>query len=548
MSPAKQSLQSEDLEGVYLTPLASQSITAEVDIQGQQHRHSVHSPRQYPHPEWPYSIPTDNPHIPTIREMNDPSYSVLTTHPQFRYDSAGFQQSMTTYGYQAHDTSAVPPLANTVYYPYPNYYSPFVPQYPPQTTPATQVTPLQGTYFYTPGYPHLYPQNPTFITTITSNAPRQQPQLNAPPPRWPPAQHSMANCAYMTYTFTHQAGTQPMQPSFSHPAPSIQQPPQQYSAVPPRYIRRHSHPSRNPPARVRISGPELPHPGWAQVTRGNGQSGSQSTTSATATPIPNIPDSSIAHTASSLSLTQPNPPPYPRLGDEVPSMQTAETLTPVISGTHPTLPRGPPRKPRQSGHALWVGNMPPGANIIELKDHFSRGATNEIESVFLISKSNCAFINYKTDAACNEAMARFHDNRFKGVRLVCRLRRASVPPASPSGATTNYDRPVATEGAVCQEARFEGQVKTGTEAIEGVEVKVEDTRENYKDRIFILKSLTVEDLDLSVKNGVWATQSHNEEVLNRAFEVRTNIFYIFRHVTDVSNVDIRECLPHLLGQ
>jgi hypothetical protein len=39
-------------------------------------------------------------------------------------------------------------------------------------------------------------------------------------------------------------------------------------------------------------------------------------------------------------------------------------------------------------------------------------------------------------------------------------------------------------------------------------------------RYFILKSLTVEDLELSWQSGIWATQTHNEESLNRAFEVR----------------------------
>ena len=41
-----------------------------------------------------------------------------------------------------------------------------------------------------------------------------------------------------------------------------------------------------------------------------------------------------------------------------------------------------------------------------------------------------------------------------------------------------------------------------------------------KDKFFIVKSLTVEDLELSVRNGVWATQSHNEEALNKAYEVK----------------------------
>ena len=40
------------------------------------------------------------------------------------------------------------------------------------------------------------------------------------------------------------------------------------------------------------------------------------------------------------------------------------------------------------------------------------------------------------------------------------------------------------------------------------------------DKYFIVKSLTLQDLELSVRNGIWATQSHNEETLNKAFEVR----------------------------
>jgi hypothetical protein len=46
-----------------------------------------------------------------------------------------------------------------------------------------------------------------------------------------------------------------------------------------------------------------------------------------------------------------------------------------------------------------------------------------------------------------------------------------------------------------------------------------DGRSVQKDRFFILKSLTVEDLELSVRTSIWATQAHNEEVLNSAFQV-----------------------------
>src|SRR4051812_40979147 len=107
------------------------------------------------------------------------------------------------------------------------------------------------------------------------------------------------------------------------------------------------------------------------------------------------------------------------------------------SGPVSSIPRGPPRKPKQSGHALWVGNLPPGANVMDLKDHFSQDATDDIESVFLISKSNCAFVNYRSAAACAAALARFHDSRFQGARLVCRLRKGHTAPGSGIGAVTS---------------------------------------------------------------------------------------------------------------
>lgn len=156
--------------------------------------------------------------------------------------------------------------------------------------------------------------------------------------------------------------------------------------------------------------------------------------------------------------------------------------------------RGPPRKPRQSGHALWVGNLPPGTNIVDLKDYFSRDATADIESVFLISKSNCAFVNYKSEASCDAAMKRFHETRFQGVRLVCRLRRGGSASPAPQ--------------------QIETQVASQIQA--SVPLQPE---ERVKEKYFVVKSLTLEDLERSVQSGVWATQAHNEEALSKAYEV-----------------------------
>ena len=194
----------------------------------------------------------------------------------------------------------------------------------------------------------------------------------------------------------------------------------------------------------------------------------------------------------------------------------------------PSVPRGPPRKPKQSGHALWVGNLPPVTNVFELKDYFSRDATHDIESVFLISKSNCAFVNYKTEDSCAAAMTRFHDSRFKGVRLVCRLRRTlgNPVPGVPTGPASlvgtvpgeaKSDRPPAQSAG--QESRS-GQVRGESGE------SVRDSKGPKKDRFFIVKSLTIEDLESSVRNGIWTTQAHNEITLNEAYAVSL----LMRHV------------------
>jgi len=47
------------------------------------------------------------------------------------------------------------------------------------------------------------------------------------------------------------------------------------------------------------------------------------------------------------------------------------------------------------------------------------------------------------------------------------------------------------------------------------------------EKYFIVKSLTLQDLELSVRNGIWATQSHNEESLNNAFHSAENVYLIF---------------------
>ena len=70
---------------------------------------------------------------------------------------------------------------------------------------------------------------------------------------------------------------------------------------------------------------------------------------------------------------------------------------------------------------------------------------------------------------------------------------------------------------------------------------------NNKERFFVVKSLTLEDLELSVKNGIWATQAHNEAVLNKAYGVSAFRSKMGRAVADMS-IDFRGRLSNLLRQ
>lgn len=222
------------------------------------------------------------------------------------------------------------------------------------------------------------------------------------------------------------------------------------------------------------------------------------------------------------------------------------------SASVPSTPRGPPRKPRQSGHALWVGNLPSATIVSDLKDHFSRDATKDIESVFLISKSNCAFVNYRTEEACAAAMARFHDSRFQGIRLVCRLRRSSAAASVsgiPTGPAALMPAIVSTQTAfesIAQNREISSQANQAA-AAESLRTGGPSTKIN--DKYFIMKSLTVEDIQLSIRNSIWATQSHNEDSLNKAYEVSIeSIKSAFLIGMLIFITDYGICLPDLFRQ
>ncbi|KAK9456032.1 YT521-B-like domain-containing protein, partial [Dipodascopsis uninucleata] len=190
------------------------------------------------------------------------------------------------------------------------------------------------------------------------------------------------------------------------------------------------------------------------------------------------------------------------------------------------LPRGPPRKPKQSGHALWVGNLPIVTTVLDLRDMF---ASPDIESVFLISKSNCAFVNYSSDAAMRFALDKFKRSGgiLQGTRLVARMQRGTTY-SSETQSTTG--EPVTSEIASVNVSQEDLSSRQSVESSGESSVDIsanKQIREHRSASYFIVKSLTVEDLELSVRTGVWATQAHNEKILNDAYNTSDNVYLIF---------------------
>ncbi|RWA09751.1 hypothetical protein EKO27_g5348 [Xylaria grammica] len=236
-----------------------------------------------------------------------------------------------------------------------------------------------------------------------------------------------------------------------------------------------------------------------------------------------LPDGSSGETRETSPLQRNNN--ADSLGGFVPNEE--------LPGNRPSIVRGPPRKPRQSGHAIWIGNLPPQTELMNLVYHICRETTG-LESLFLISKSNCAFANFKDETSCITAQQKLHESKFQSVRLVSRLRKSTVEGTSGQTAPTGPAAIISGAQSVSSDSTPLNPLSTSTNSPSPQEAGAGTQKgtpvangAQQKDKFFILKSLTVEDLDLSIQNGVWATQSHNEKALNEAFGAADNVYLIF---------------------
>ncbi|TFY65816.1 hypothetical protein EVG20_g5272 [Dentipellis fragilis] len=243
-----------------------------------------------------------------------------------------------------------------------------------------------------------------------------------------------------------------------------------------------------------------------------------------------------------------------------PPVEDSESAAPSATSDHARqLKRRPyhPNPPVQrSDWVMWAGNVPSDATHDELWR-----STGGVSSIFLISRSNCAFVNFESQQHLEAATRHFNGQPLRPTdprcpRLVCRIRRPTDDLRSGVGGQRgmgihakwvreqkqkagkeppNAGSPEEVAARIESLALSDDEgLRTGHEMASMSNSSGSFTSTNsamlaqyFPQRYFILKSLTQVDLDISVQQGLWATQRHNEGILDQAYRTSQDVFLIF---------------------
>lgn len=199
---------------------------------------------------------------------------------------------------------------------------------------------------------------------------------------------------------------------------------------------------------------------------------------------------------------------------------------------HPLIPpqptlylNGPPLKPKQTGYSLWIGNLPFDVSIFEILQIFG---FNNISSVFLIQKTFCAFVNFDSEHALNTAKDIFRANgeKIRNKKIMIKVQKQED--ALPSSSSSSSSLTSSQSAMIIPAGSNPDQEDTMDELTSGLStISIQEREQNTQARFFICKSLTLDELRVSQKLGIWSTQSKNVALFNRAFQTCQNVYLIF---------------------
>ncbi|KAF8881894.1 YT521-B-like domain-containing protein [Infundibulicybe gibba] len=238
--------------------------------------------------------------------------------------------------------------------------------------------------------------------------------------------------------------------------------------------------------------------------------------------------------------SHPQPPPHPHPPPLIPQSQSQSPSahrTVVRRSYHPNPPA------HRSEWVMWVGNVPSDAAYDELWRFFTSDAPNPtptastgtdaaanpagVLSIFLIARSNCAFVNYASEAQLHAGIDAFHGTPLRPTdpraqRLVCRTRykdddltagvgaqrgvgvhmkwvrehREETPP-SVDGEAEQASMSSASVSVSDEDASAARMRGAGEEGSSSASTTSSVLARYFPKRYFILKSLSQFDLDLS---------------------------------------------------
>ena len=379
-----------------------------------------------------------------------------------------------------------------------------------------------------PTSPHFFPpmasapSSPIYPHTLTNTSP---PPNSLSPPRHTmsgpsgSAHHSPPYVMHGTYTPMGYA----THPPYAYPPPSSFVPAlYTYGPHTPHYSR----PYDFPPGQESQGTGWYPHPG-ATVAASSSEGMQREFPSQLADGHfpPGQPD--VEHPGAAPPLSEPQPTRRPTAPIRIGAKPEA---TEAHSPTSPTTPRTRHQERRsyhpnppadRSEWVMWAGNVPSDAKRDELLEFFNQPLSRPVSptstepaeedqqrlyggvlTVFLISRSNCAFVNFESEAQLEAATARFNGKPIRPgdqrcPRLVCRVRRreddlmAGVGGQRGSSMHTKWvkEQRLREDGQWIGEA--EGSAQSSISRSASVATTNSDIlRQSFPKRYFILKALT----------------------------------------------------------
>ena len=373
-----------------------------------------------------------------------PPLGVESVPGSFTYPSAYVHQGQQETG----------PVSSPLHPSYPSILHPAAPVYPFQQRPPDGTTHFSGTSprspSFQPRYPHpnQYPSAPHRSTGGSSATPQASvnPPLYPRKSQFPPVNYpSSTNSPYGYYM-------QPYPPSQMYPAPYPPPFEPNFGPMSDSDARQVGwwYPSHTVPVPPQFKGGPAaypPYPGPSLLFRPIEPSYSSGPSPTSSQPLSPIrPQSQPSPTHSSLS-------PSPRIHG--PSLSASPHPASTSLKEKPVKRRSyHPNPPAyRSEWVMWVGNVPLNATHDELWRFFNKSASSEddpgVLSIFLISRSNCAFVNYASEHHLTAAIARFNGKELRTAdsrcpKLVCRVRKkeddltAGVGGQRGSGIHTNW--------------------------------------------------------------------------------------------------------------